>query len=96
MSYAMITITTKPADTVWFNIANPGAAARLNTLVRAMPGFITASTQRVAPNTMQNIVIFDTKEHLDALVALMATDADFVAKEAYKTAHGQSSTVSYS
>lgn len=96
MSYAMITVTTKPADTVWFNVADPAAAARINTLVRALPGFITASTQRVAPNTVQNIVIFDTKENCDAMVALMQSNADFQAKEAYKASHGQVSTVSFS
>ena len=93
MSSALITVTTKPADTTWFNAANPEAAKRYANWAKSQPGFVTSSTQRVAPNTIQNIVIFDTQENLEAFVAAMAQNADHQAREAYKNLHGQVSTV---
>lgn len=93
MSYAMITVTTKPADTVWFNVANPEAAKRQANWTKSQPGFVTSSTQRVAPNTIQNVVIFDSQENLDAFIAALAGNADNQAREAYKAEHGQVSTV---
>lgn len=93
MSSALITVTTKPADTTWFNVANPDAAKRYSDWARSQPGYITASTQRIAPNTIQNIVIFDTQENLEAFVAAMAQHPDHQAREAYKNLHGQVSTV---
>lgn len=92
MSSAMITVTTKPADTVWFSIAEPTVAKRSAEWARIQPGFVTSSTQRIAPNTIQNIVIFDTQANLDAFVAALAANPDNQAREAYKTTHGQVST----
>ena len=93
MSSAMITITTKPADTVWFNVAEPEVAKRAGEWARSQPGYITSSSQRVAPNTIQNIIIFDSQENLDAFIAALALNPDNQAREAYKAAHGQVSTV---
>ena len=92
MSSAMITVTTKPADTVWFNVANPEVAKRYGDWARSQPGYVTSSTQRVAPNTIQNIIIFDTQENLDAFMAAMAANPDHQEREAYKASHGQVST----
>lgn len=93
MSYAMITITTKPADTVWFNIAQPAVSRRAGEWSRTQPGYITSSVQRIAPNTLQNIIIFDTQANLDAFAAGLASNPDHLAREAYKATHGQVSTV---
>ena len=93
MSSALITVTTKPADTVWFNVAEPAVAKRYGDWARSQAGYVTSSTQRVAPNTVQNIIIFDSKENLDAFMAAMATHPDHLTRDAYKAAHGQVSTV---
>jgi len=93
MSSAMITVTTKPADTTWFNVAHPDVAKSYADWARAQPGYITGSTQRIAPNTIQNIVIFDTQENLEAFIAAMAQNPDHQAREAYKAEKGQVSTV---
>ena len=92
MSYALITVTIKPADTVWFGISEPDTAKRITDWTKIQPGFVTGSVQRIAPNTSQNIVIFDTQEHLTAYVTALATNADELAKQAYKAAHNQTST----
>lgn len=93
MSSAMIVVTTKPADTAWFAAAHPDAVKRLADWAKAQPGFITSSIQRIAPNTMQNIAIFDTRANLDAFVAALAAHPDNQAREEYKAANGQVSTV---
>lgn len=93
MSSAMITVTTKPADTVWFSIAEPVVAKRSGDWAKTQPGYITSSTQRIAPNTIQNIIIFDTQANLDAFMMALAANADNQAREAYKSTHGQVSTV---
>lgn len=92
MSSAMITVTTKPADTTWFNVAQPQIARRYGEWARSQTGFVTSSTQRIAPNTIQNIIIFDTQENLDAFVIAMAANPDYQTREAYKAEHGQIST----
>lgn len=89
----MITVTTKPADTVWFNVAEPETARRAGEWAKSQPGYVTSSTQRIAPNTIQNIIIFDTQEHLEAFMAALASNPDNQTREAYKAAHGQVSTV---
>lgn len=93
MSSAMITVTTKPADTTWFSIAEPEAARRAAQWTLSQPGYVTGSTQRIAPHTIQNIVIFDTEDHLNAFMAAQSVNEDHRAREAYKAAHGQVSTV---
>lgn len=92
MSYALITVTIKPSDSVWFGKAQPDTSKRMAEWTKTQPGYVSASAQRIAPNTFQNIVIFDTKEHLAAFVAAQATNADCQARDAYKAANGQSST----
>lgn len=92
MSSALITVTTKPADTAWFNIADRVTSRRYGEWAKSQPGYVTSSTQRVAPNTVQNIIIFDTQANLDAFMTAMAANADHQTREAYKAAHGQVST----
>lgn len=89
----MIAVTTKPADKTWFNVVNPEAARRIAAWVKTQPGFITSSSQRIAPNTIQTIVLFDTQANLEAFTAALASNADNQAREAYKTATGQVTTV---
>lgn len=93
MSVALITVTTKPADTSWFNVAQPDLAKSYATWVRRQPGFIAMSTQRITQNISQNVVIFDTKENLDAFVATRAENPDYKAREEYKTRHNQTTVV---
>lgn len=93
MSYAIITVTTKPSDTTWFNLTYPGAAKRIAEWVKTLPGFVTASSQRIAPNTSKAIVIFETQAQAEAFLAATADNADWQSREAYKAARGQVSTV---
>lgn len=92
MSYALITVTIKPSDSVWFGKAQPDTAKRMAEWTKTQPGYVSGSAQRIAPNTFQNIVIFDTKENLAAFVAGQATNPDFQARDAYKAANGLTST----
>jgi len=93
MSYAIITVTTKPSDTTWFNLTYPGAAKRIAEWVQAQPGFVTASSQRIAPNTSKSIAIFETEAQANAFLAAAASNEDWQSREAYKAARGQVSTV---
>lgn len=89
MSYAIITETTKPADTKWFNRVYPGAAKRLAEWLATQPGFVSASSQRIAPNKSRSIVIFETQEHAEAFQAAAAANAEWQAREAFKSARNQ-------
>ena len=93
MSYAIITVTTKPADTTWFNLTYPAAAKRINQWVQTQPGYITGSSQRVAPNVSRSIAIFEAKAQADAFLAATADNADWQAREAYKAARNQVSEI---
>lgn len=94
MSSALITVTTKPADTSWFTVAVRDTARRVGQWAKSQPGYVASSTQRVAPNTVQTIIMFDTRANLDLFMIALDANPDHQAREAYKTAHGQVSTTS--
>lgn len=95
MSYAIITETTKPSDTTWFNLTYPAAAKRIGEWAKTQPGFVTASTQRVAPNKSKSIAIFETQAQAEAFLAAAPNNADWQAREAFKAARGQVSEVTF-
>lgn len=95
MSYAIITVTTKPADTAWFSSTYPAAAKRIGEWVATQPGFVTASSQRIAPNTAKSIAIFETQAQAEALLAAVVSNADWQAREAFKAARSQVSQITF-
>jgi hypothetical protein len=95
MSYAIITVTTKPADTSWFNLTFPIAARRIGQWIQTQPGFVAASAQRIAPNTSRSIAIFETQAQANAFLAATADNEDWQAREAFKAARGQTSEVTF-
>ena len=92
MSHALITVTIKPSDSVWFGVAQPDAAKRIRQWTKTQPGYVASSKQRIAPHTYQSIVIFDTAENLAAFVAAMATNADIASSTAYNAQKSIAST----
>lgn len=98
MAYTMNTRSVKQAGKQWWNEVDPTGAQRYATFVQSSAGFVSATGGVTAgdPNVWESSITFETKAQFDAFVAACKTNADWMARDAYKSENGQTSTFTFS
>lgn len=92
MSFTVIETRTRPQGTKWFGSADPAAALRADDFVKSMTGFVSVDKVK-SGDTVTRTYVFDTKENFTAYLSARSSNADEVARKAYNTANGISTSI---
>ena len=65
----LISITTRPENTLWFNQVEPEKIKQLTSWVKEYPGLLSVSGKQINITTWQNIYMFESKERCDQFLA---------------------------
>jgi hypothetical protein len=94
MAYTMTSTTTKPADKAWWNTVDPAGAVRYGYLFRNHAGVssFVHSNNASSTTTWVTTTVFSDKASCDALLALLSSNTDAIARDAYNSANGITQT----
>jgi hypothetical protein len=93
MAYVVTATTTKQANGTFWAKADPTAYARLVAWTRSQPGVMSTTSALLNATTSETVTVFSTQADWNAFQTAAAGNADYQAREAYKSANGQTTTI---
>lgn len=85
----LISITTRPENTLWYNQAQPEKIKQLASWVKAYPGLLSVSGKQINITTWQNIYMFESKERCDQFLSDRSQHPVQIERTAYQATTNQ-------
>ena len=95
MPYTVTSLVTKPSNTAFWAKTNGTAAQRLADWTKAQPGVVASTATLVTADTWQTITTFQSQADWSNYQTAAASNADYQARDQYKTANGQTTVLSF-
>jgi hypothetical protein len=85
----LISVTTRPENTLWFNQAEPEKNQQLKTWIRSYPGMLSVLGKQLNITTWQIVYEFESKERCDQFIADRDQHPVHIERTAYLAANNQ-------
>jgi hypothetical protein len=85
----LISVTTRPENTLWFNQVEPEKIKQLTSWTKEYPGLLSVSGKQLDIVTWQNVYEFESKERCDQFLSDRANHPIQIERTAYMANYNQ-------
>ena len=85
----LISITTRPENTLWFNQAEPEKVKELKEWIQNYPGLLSVSGKQLDSTTWENVYEFESKSRCDQFLSDRANHPIQIERTEYMANYNQ-------